>query len=179
MTTSVQLDLQRLLQRWRGGNGCQRQHHGMYAKCDHLYRLQQRAGRVWRICRDRPQYNASPLICPITENFISFSQASSGYLGAESSWRGRRHSHTDCGGECDNARRFNRCRIRAGAADFADAGHGAVGPGPGAALAESPRCPLRVPDSVTLVSLPPIRGTLIRYGSSQWRALGSICASTD
>ena len=50
---------------------------------------------------------------------------------------------------------FNRCRIGAGAADFADAGHGAVGPGPGAALAESPRCPLRVPDSVTLVSLPP------------------------
>ena len=50
----VQLDLQCLLQRWRGGNGCQRQHHGMYAKCDHLYRLQQRAGRVWRICRDRP-----------------------------------------------------------------------------------------------------------------------------
>ena len=50
----VQLDLQCLLQRWRGGNGCQRQHHGMYAKCDHLYLLQQRAGRVWRICRDRP-----------------------------------------------------------------------------------------------------------------------------
>jgi hypothetical protein len=30
-----------------------------------------------------PQYNASPLICPITESFTSFSQASSGYLGAE------------------------------------------------------------------------------------------------
>jgi hypothetical protein len=30
-----------------------------------------------------PQYNASPLICPITENFTSFSQASSGFLGAE------------------------------------------------------------------------------------------------
>ena len=30
-----------------------------------------------------PQYNASPLICPITEVFSSFSQASSGHLGAE------------------------------------------------------------------------------------------------
>ena len=30
-----------------------------------------------------PNYNASPLICPITEDFTSFSQASSGYLGAE------------------------------------------------------------------------------------------------
>jgi len=30
-----------------------------------------------------PNYNASPLICPITEDFSSFSQASSGYLGAE------------------------------------------------------------------------------------------------
>ena len=30
-----------------------------------------------------PQYNASPLICPITEDFSSFSQASSGFLGAE------------------------------------------------------------------------------------------------
>jgi hypothetical protein len=30
-----------------------------------------------------PHYNGSPLICPITEDFSSFSQASSGYLGAE------------------------------------------------------------------------------------------------
>jgi len=30
-----------------------------------------------------PNYNASPLICPITEDFSSFSQASEGYLGAE------------------------------------------------------------------------------------------------
>jgi len=30
-----------------------------------------------------PNYNASPLICPITEVFSSFSQASSGFLGAE------------------------------------------------------------------------------------------------
>jgi hypothetical protein len=30
-----------------------------------------------------PNYNGSPLICPITEMFSSFSEASSGYLGAE------------------------------------------------------------------------------------------------
>lgn len=30
-----------------------------------------------------PHYNASPLICPITQDFSSFSQASAGYLGAE------------------------------------------------------------------------------------------------
>jgi hypothetical protein len=30
-----------------------------------------------------PSYNKSPLICPITEDFSSFSQASSGFLGAE------------------------------------------------------------------------------------------------
>lgn len=30
-----------------------------------------------------PNYNNSPLICPITETFSSFSQASEGYLGAE------------------------------------------------------------------------------------------------
>jgi hypothetical protein len=30
-----------------------------------------------------PNYNRSPLICPITEDFSSFSQASSGFLGAE------------------------------------------------------------------------------------------------
>lgn len=30
-----------------------------------------------------PNYNKSPLICPITLNFTSFSQASAGYLGAE------------------------------------------------------------------------------------------------
>ena len=30
-----------------------------------------------------PAYNGSPLICPITEEFSSFSQASNGYLGAE------------------------------------------------------------------------------------------------
>jgi hypothetical protein len=30
-----------------------------------------------------PNYNGSPLICPITEDFSSFSQASSGFLGAE------------------------------------------------------------------------------------------------
>lgn len=30
-----------------------------------------------------PRYNASPLICPITINFTSFSQGSTGFLGAE------------------------------------------------------------------------------------------------
>ena len=126
-----------------------------------------------------PQYNASPLICPITENFSSFSQASSGYLGAEFS-RVVGGIHTPIAVE--NAT--------------------TLGDSIGAALVpEPPTLPMLATGLLALglvrrwrkarvvhCAFPtasrwslcrPIRGTLIRYGSSQWRESGSTCASTD
>ena len=102
-----------------------------------------------------PQYNASPLICPITEVFSSFSQASSGHLGAEFS-RVAGGIHTPIAVE--NATTLGNA---IGAALVPEPpilpvlGTGLLALGLVQSWRKRLGCPLRIPDSATLVFLPP------------------------